>query len=220
MNPQRILQRNLQKIRLEKGINQEQIANYLNLTVDDIDKWEKGKSNISQDRLKEIIKAYGLDLYQFEPMIVEGREYYQLPILGTIACGLPTFAQEDIQGYKIAPENYQNKTRLKGVYFYLVAKGDSMKDVGIKEGDYLLMKQQSSLDSGEIGAFLFEDSNEVNLKIYDPRPEEDSVHLRSANIKYDDLVFTNGDKVKINIFAKLVQVEHRDYTLDELYKSL
>ena len=74
------------------------------------------------------------------------------PILGMIACGKPHPAIEDIQGYLPINTEYLGK----GEYFALIATGDSMINVGIDDGDIVLVRKQSSCDDGQIAVVLTE----------------------------------------------------------------
>ncbi len=74
------------------------------------------------------------------------------PILGLVACGKPQPAIEDIQGY--LPINMQYFG--SGEYFALVASGESMINVGIDEGDLVLVRRQATCDDGQIAVVMTE----------------------------------------------------------------
>ncbi len=68
------------------------------------------------------------------------------PILGLVACGKPSLAIEDIQGYLPINMEYFGQ----GEYFVLIASGDSMINVGIEEGDLVIVRKQSTCNDGQI----------------------------------------------------------------------
>lgn len=74
------------------------------------------------------------------------------PIVGMVACGKPKLAIEDIQGY--FPINMQYFG--KGDYFLLVASGESMINVGINDGDLVLVRKQNTCEDGQIAVVLTE----------------------------------------------------------------
>ena len=77
----------------------------------------------------------------------------RLPIIGTIACGKPRLAVEDIEGYISVDDEYLGD----GEYFALTASGSSMKDVGIDEGDIVYIKRQMTAENGDIVAAIISD---------------------------------------------------------------
>ena len=79
-------------------------------------------------------------------------------VLGSVSCGVPRFAEENIEEYVSLPEALFGR----GEFFILKAKGDSMIDAGIDDGDLVVIKQQSSAEDGQIVVALMDD--EATLK--------------------------------------------------------
>ena len=118
---------------------------------------------------------------------------YKRPRLGTIACGEPILAEENIETYDDIPDNIKCD-------FTLICKGDSMINARINDGDIVYIKQQSKVDNGEIAAVLID--NEATLKrvyIYD-----DKVVLQPENTKYPPFVYTKEEMNNIRILGKAV----------------
>lgn len=118
---------------------------------------------------------------------------YKRPRLGTIACGEPILAEENIEAYDDIPDNIKCD-------FTLICKGDSMINARINDGDIVYIKQQSQVDNGEIAAVLID--NEATLKrvyIYD-----DKVVLQPENTKYPPFVYTKEEMNDIRILGKAV----------------
>lgn len=85
------------------------------------------------------------------------REVVNVPIVGQIAAGEPIFAEQNIEGYMpILPEDLPS-----GNSFLLNVRGDSMINVGIYDGDRILVKEQNTASNGEIVVALVEDSATV-----------------------------------------------------------
>lgn len=118
---------------------------------------------------------------------------YKRPRLGTIACGEPILAEENIETYDDIPDNIKCD-------FTLICKGDSMINARINDGDIVYIKQQSQVDNGEIAAVLID--NEATLKriyIYD-----DKVVLQPENTKYPPFVYTKEEMNNVRILGKAV----------------
>lgn len=72
----------------------------------------------------------------------------KIPVLGKISAGLPLYADEQLDGYMMAPETIIKE----GIeYFYLRVQGDSM-NTKFNDGDLVLVQKQDTLENGEIGA--------------------------------------------------------------------
>ena len=104
-----------------------------------------------------------------------------IPIVGTVACGTPILAEENIEGYVRLPVSLIGK----GEFFILRAHGDSMIEVGIDDGDLVIIRQQNTAETGQIIVALIDD--EATLKRYYPEPQEQRIRLHPENSEYDDI---------------------------------
>lgn len=104
------------------------------------------------------------------------REVVNVPIVGTVAAGQPILAVENVENYFPVPSEFMpNETS-----FILNVKGDSMINVGIFDGDQVLVKQQSSASNGDIVVALVDDSATVKTfykenGYYRLQPENDTM---------------------------------------------
>ncbi len=105
----------------------------------------------------------------------------RVPVLGRIACGIPKFAEENIEEYVKLPVALFGH----GDFFLLRAYGDSMVEVGIEDGDLVLIRQQNYADRGQIVVALVED--DATLKRYYPEPENNRVRLHPENSRMEDI---------------------------------
>ena len=103
-----------------------------------------------------------------------------VPLLGSVSCGIPKFAEENIEEYVCLPESLFGR----GEFFLLRARGDSMIGAGIEDGDLVLIRQQSTADYNQIVVALVED--EATLKRF--RPKEDHICLHPENNRYVDII--------------------------------
>ena len=97
-----------------------------------------------------------------------------VPILGSVACGAPLFAEENVEEYVRLPESLFGR----GEFFFLRAHGQSMIGVGIDEDDLVLVRKQEMADPGDIVVALI-DRNETTLKRFYPQPETGEIWLHS-----------------------------------------
>ena len=120
-------------------------------------------------------------------------ELKKFPLLGEISCGVPEYANEDRESYILAGSDIKAD-------FCLIAKGDSMINARIKDGDVVFIRSQPDVENGEIAAVLIED--EATLKRVYKKPN--SVILMAENPAYSPLVYTNEDLDAIRILGKAV----------------
>jgi repressor LexA len=99
-----------------------------------------------------------------------------LPLVGEVAAGEPVVAEERIEEYLEVPEVIGGET---GDYILRV-KGDSMKDAGILEGDYVIVRPTQVAGDGEIVVALIEEEATVK-RFY---KEKEQVRLEPANKAY------------------------------------
>lgn len=117
----------------------------------------------------------------------------KVPLLGTIACGEPILAEENIEDYINMPE------KAKGT-FALRCKGDSMINARIFDGDIVFIREQPEVENGEIAAVLIGD--EATLKrVY---KTENSIELRPENPTFKPLYYQKEEMNKVRILGKAV----------------
>lgn len=124
---------------------------------------------------------------------VKNRSNNSIPIVGRIACGTPTIAEEFIEDYVYLPISLIDK----GKYFFLRASGDSMVNIGISSGDLVLIREQNTAQNGDIVVALID--SEVTLKRF--YREEGRIRLHPENDRmhdiYVDTCIIQGIAVKI-----------------------
>lgn len=105
------------------------------------------------------------------------------PLVGDIACGQPSFAEENIEASYALPEAIFGQ----GELFMLHTHGDSMIDAGIREGDLIVVRRQSSADDGQIVVALMD--GEATLKRLFHR--DGKIVLHPENRQMQDIVVEN-----------------------------
>lgn len=101
-------------------------------------------------------------------------------VVGSIACGIPNLAEENIEEYVSLPRSMFGN----GEFFILRANGESMIDAGIETGDLVVIRKQSCAEDGQIVVALVED--ETTLKrLY---RENGKVRLHPENRDMEDII--------------------------------
>jgi len=124
---------------------------------------------------------------------VETRRF-EFPLLGRVAAGKPIEAVEDVDVIEIPPS-------MAGVgdHFVLQVKGDSMKEEGILDKDYVVVRKQLTAENGETVVALV--NNEATVKKYYKRKAY--VELRPAHRGMKPIIVREGD---LRIEGKVVGV--------------
>ncbi len=104
------------------------------------------------------------------------RELVNVPMVGTVAAGQPTLAEQNIENYFPIPVELLPNEQT----FMLRVKGESMINAGIFDGDQIIVKQQETARNGEIVVALIEDSATVKRfykekGYYRLQPENDAL---------------------------------------------
>ncbi|MHC4197797.1 MAG: transcriptional repressor LexA [Planctomycetota bacterium] len=120
-----------------------------------------------------------------------------LPLVGHIRAGAPHPAIEDVEEYIAVDRSFT----VGGGNFLLKAEGDSMVEAHIQDGDYVVVRPQSTANNGEIVAAMVDDEATVK-RFY---KEGNEIRLRPANPAYKDIVIEPG-RSEVSIVGKVVAV--------------
>lgn len=178
----------------------------------DLSQYVSGKVEPSQQKLTVLSKALGVSetwlmgyddidaIINRHPDLYPFRKIRSVPILGTIACETPIWAEENFEGYVgIDPMHMDGE-------FALICKGDSMIDAEIHDGDIVLMKKVPDVEDGEIAAVLID--NEATLKrVY---KKESLLVLQPCNRNYRPIVYSykEAEDDGVQIIGECVGVYH------------
>ena len=196
--------------REELGISQEELAKRLGYkSRSSINKIEKGENDIPQSKIvafaqalqttPERLMGWEQPSASTDLSAIPNIEPYNptmVPIVGTIAAGTPILAEENIEGYAPLQDKHAD--------FALTIKGDSMIGDNIHPGDIVFIRQQPTVEIGEIAAVLID--GDATLKHF--YRDGDSVTLVSSNTKYKPMVYHKGDCDEFRILGKAVAYLH------------
>lgn len=189
--------------RQELGLTLEEVGDYVGVGKSTVRKWENGDiENMKRDKialLSKILKLSPLTFitgkveYGTPDNIIPLPKMKKIPLLGTIACGEPILAAENIEALINADENLNAD-------FALRCKGDSMINARIFDGDIVYIREQPDVEDGEIAAVLI--GEEATLKRVYKYPSK--VVLRPENPLYDDMIYSKEEMNEVRILGKAV----------------
>ena len=196
----------LKAMRRAKGMTLLALAEAIGTSKQTIHRYENGIiTNIPPEKIEAIAEALGTTPSELMGWRDEAAEALhagtlpitvkRLPILGSIACGEPIYADEEHESFAAADSSLDAD-------FCLRAKGDSMTGARIYDGDIVFIRSQESVDNGEIAAVIIDD--EATLKRVYYYPEEQKLILSPENPRYAPLVYINEELNSIKILGKAV----------------
>ena len=119
----------------------------------------------------------------------------RFPLLGEIACGEPIFADEDRESCVMADMDINAD-------FCLTAKGDSMINARINDGDIVFIKEMPVVNNGDIAAVIIDD--EATLKKVYYYPDKGKLVLYPENPNYEPFIYVGEELNTIRILGKAV----------------
>jgi len=117
----------------------------------------------------------------------------EIPILGSVAAGIPLLAEENFDGNIVMHRAMFKKSKK---YFALKVKGDSMSGAGILEGDTAIIEKQNTVLNGEIAVAVIDDA--VTLKRF--YKENTRIRLQSENPAYKP-IYSKDVKILGRLFT-------------------
>ena len=183
------------------GISQEELARRLGYrSRTSVTKIESGARTLRQQNIKPLADALETTpsyIMGWEEGSAADPEYpsaaaagRKIPLLGSVACGTPILAEQNVQRYVELPEGVDAD-------FCLLCRGDSMSGARIFDGDLVFIRRQSSVDNGQIAAVVIEDEATLKRVFYDPKKSK--LILQAENPKYEPLVYIGEELDGIRI---------------------
>ncbi len=203
----------IKKIRENSGVSLSELSKMTKIAKSTLQRYETGTTKkIPMDAISSIEKALNLPTghlmgweekptrYDNDPIDLEkyglkAVKTKKFRMLGEIACGKPMYADEDYETFVEASADINAD-------FCLTAKGDSMINARIFDGDIVFIREQPIVDNGEIAAVIICDENTATLKRVYIKPEK--LILRAENPMYNDIVFEREEMNNVRILGKAV----------------
>lgn len=190
----------IREARKTAGLTQRQLAESIKVSNTSISNWENGFSNPDPDTIQHLCWALNVQPNYFFSVdthlpsnILPMPEMRKIPLIGSIACGQPILAEQHIEEYIDIPRHIHAD-------FALTCKGDSMINARIFDGDTVYIRQQDTVENGEIAAVLID--GEATLKRV--KLHADRIILEPENPLYDPLVYRGEEMNTVRILGKAV----------------
>ena len=193
--------------RTELGLTQLDVANAVGVSEATVSRWESGDiANMKRSRIAALASVLKISpsiimgwnenpeiRLPSDDIIIPMPAMRKIPLVGSIACGTPILAEENCEGEVDVPDHVRAD-------FALRCKGDSMINARIFDGDIVYIRQQESVEHGEIAAVIIDD--EATLKrvyLY-----EDHISLEAENPQYRPLVYWEAEMNNVRILGRAV----------------
>ena len=196
----------VKKLTTEQNMSMSELARRVGIAKSAISRYFNGTRELPLNKIEEFVSAlhttpnYLLGM-EYEPTQVQ--QGIKIPVLGTVAAGIPISAVEDILDYEEIPQSWKNQ----GDFFGLRIKGDSMKP-DINDGDTVIVKQQTTANNGDIIIALV-NGDDATCKKFEKL--DNGIMLISNNSEYSPMYFSNEEIITkpVVIIGKVVELRRK-----------
>lgn len=200
----------LKTLRLSKNYTRKELSRLIGISESSINMYERGEREPNFETLELIADFFNVDMnYLLGKTPIKNQIFFpdnlipltkksmkKVPLVGTIACGTPILADENITDYVDMDNDIHAD-------FALRCKGDSMINARIFDGDIVYIKITPQVENGEIAAVLIDNIvSEATLKRFFKDTEK--IRLCAENPMYKDLIFFHEEMNDVHILGKAV----------------
>jgi len=191
----RAVSKGIQQILTSRGMTQAKLADLCDLPTSTISDYYHGKTLISPGNLQKIADALGVPKSAIDTTLRGESDLIALPVYEKISCGRGVLVMEEPVTYEPTPRDWTNGAE----HFYLIAKGDSMINARIQDGDLLLIRKQPEVENGEIAAVII-DGEAVLKRVF---IRGNMLILKAENPNYEPKLCKPDD---VKIIGKLKKI--------------
>ena len=196
----------IKSAREDLKLTKRELAKRIGVHESSINKYEKGLVDIPLSKISElarVLKVTEAYLMGWEEKSEQKPQGLQIPVLGTVAAGIPISAVEDILDYEEVPQSWENQ----GEFFGLRIKGDSMEP-RMESGDVVIVKQQSDANSGDTVIVLVNGDDATCKRL---QKTDNGIMLVSTNPKYPPMFYSTEDiqTKPVVILGKVVELRQK-----------
>ena len=193
----------INRLRKERKYTQAHLAELLGTKPTTVASWEQGRNKPLMDKVQKMAIIFNVPISEIvggeendTPSNIiyplsDGLQRVTIPIIGEIACGDPITAEENIEGYT---EETFEKPIPSGNLFALRCKGHSMEPT-IHDGALVTIREQPTVEDGEIAAVLVDGDNEATLKRV--KHQGKLIMLMPDNQEYDPIILDKNNPGRI-----------------------
>ena len=198
----------IKQLRTEKGMTQEELGELLGVKKAAVQKWESGTvKNLKRDTIKKLAEFFGVSPAIFISSgnelsglsVDSGRSIYEIPVFESVSAGFGSYADSKVTEYTAL--NVKNPAEVP----YLMAikvEGDSMYPK-IEDGDTIIVRRQTSVDSGSIAVLLIDGEEGVVKKV---EYGKDWIDLVSINPEYKTRRFSGREASRLQVVGLVKKV--------------
>lgn len=189
-----------------KNVKPSHVSKATGISTATLTSWKQGKYTPKNDKLQKIADYFDVSL----DFLMTGQEtssavlsniypieLKRFPMLGEIACGEPKYTNEDRESYILAGTNIDAD-------FCLKAKGDSMVNARILDGDIVFIKNQDTVENGEIAAVVVNNDSEATLKRFFYYQEKALLILKPENPVFEDQIYQGEELNQVHVLGKAI----------------
>ena len=198
----------LRSLRRQKKITQEELGVVLGVAKSTISMYENGKRTPDFEMMEKIADFFNVDMdflrgkERTTNRLVSSLDGWLLPVpntnkrprLGIISCGVPIDSEQNFDGYDDVPDHINCD-------FTLLCDGDSMIGARIHDGDLVYIRQQPTVENGQIAAVLIDGTEKLLKRVY---VKPNSIVLQAENPAYEPLFFVGEDMNRVSIIGRAV----------------
>lgn len=200
-----IFSENLRRLLKESDKTQKELAEAIGESQQVVNTWAIGRSVPRMGRVQKLADYFGVEksvlvdeweeseIPQFSNIFPISKK--RIPLLGEIACGEPTFCNEDRESYVEAGTAVRAD-------FCLKARGDSMTGARIMDGDIVFIQKDAPLEDGQIYAVVIDDEATLKRVYYDT--EDHMLQLVAENPAYKPLIYTGERLDHVHILGRAI----------------
>lgn len=193
----------LKELRNKKGVSQQIVADYLEITRQAYSNYESGNREPDNETLLKLAEFFETTV----DALLRGKEKerphskgVQIPVLGRVVAGIPLEAIEEILDYEEIPEEMTQH----GEYFALQIKGSSMEP-RFTEGDVVIIRKQEDVNSGDIAVVLV-NGDEATIKRV--KKTVQGITLIPTNPAFEPMFYSNQEimELPVRVLGKVVEL--------------
>lgn len=196
----------IKSAREDLKLTKRELAKRIGVHESSINKYEKGLVDIPLSKISElarVLKVTEAYLMGWEEKTPQTQQGLQIPVLGTVAAGIPISAVEDILDYEEVPQSWESQ----GEFFGLRIKGDSMEP-RMESGDVVIVRQQADANSGDTVIVLVNGDDATCKRL---QKTDNGIMLVSTNPKYPPMFYSTEDiqTKPVVILGKVVELRQK-----------
>ena len=184
-------------------MTQQDLASKLFVSQQAVGKWEREEATPNPEAIATMSRIFGVsaDILLGENPAPPSTGGKWIPVLGDVAAGIPIEAVENIVDY----EEISSQLAATGDFFALRIKGSSMEPK-ISEGDVVIVRKQSTADTGDIAIVLVNGDSATCKKI--KRDSDGSLWLIPNNPAYEARHFSPEEiqRIPVSIIGRVVEL--------------